>query len=203
MPRARSAPIPCHPKTNPNPMQSETYRVGSILSTVEMNHAIDTGERRATTLVTVGVKLLLSEDITTVLAKYGVSKNSPGVCAWIPAASLPLTSHEKDTILTVKKRVGTRYVMRRRRISNVEYRYQTKSRVERRMNATIKAVDAREGKQVRRWKRRRLSLADGQTFSACTRCAQFQPFAISLNFFFFFSFFARRNLGKRRRAGPR
>jgi hypothetical protein len=87
--------------------------------------------------------------------------------------------------------------MRRRRVSNVEYRYQTKSRVECRMNATNKAVDAQEGKQVRRWKRRRLSLADGQTFSACTRCAQFQPFAISLNFFFFFFPFLRVEIWER------
>jgi len=42
----------------------------SIVSALEMNHAIDTGERRTATLVAVGIELLLSEDITTVLAKY-------------------------------------------------------------------------------------------------------------------------------------
>jgi hypothetical protein len=35
-----------------------------------MDHAINTGKRRAATLVAVGIELLLGEDITTVLAKY-------------------------------------------------------------------------------------------------------------------------------------
>lgn len=41
----------------------------AILRAIEMNHAINTGERRAATLVTVRIELLLGENITTVLAR--------------------------------------------------------------------------------------------------------------------------------------
>lgn len=42
----------------------------AIFGAIEMNHAIDTRERCATTLVTVGIELLLGENITAVLLKY-------------------------------------------------------------------------------------------------------------------------------------
>lgn len=43
---------------------------------MEVDHAIDTGERRAATLVAVRVELLLGEDITAVLVAHLVSDYS-------------------------------------------------------------------------------------------------------------------------------
>jgi hypothetical protein len=42
----------------------------AILSAIEMNHAIDAREGCATTLVAVGIELLLGENITAVLLNY-------------------------------------------------------------------------------------------------------------------------------------
>lgn len=44
-----------------------TYRMSSILQSVEMHHAIDTGEGGAATLAAMGIELFLSENITTCL----------------------------------------------------------------------------------------------------------------------------------------
>lgn len=39
----------------------------SVLGTIEMDHAIDAGERRAAALTAVGIELFLRENITTPL----------------------------------------------------------------------------------------------------------------------------------------
>lgn len=44
-----------------------TYRMRSVFSAIEMDHAVDASKGCAATLVTVGIEFLLGEDITTVL----------------------------------------------------------------------------------------------------------------------------------------
>ena len=80
---------------------SATYSMRSVLGTIKVNHAIDTGKRRAATLAAVGVELLLREDITTSLRGQVVLVNHltrDGVshCDKVP---VPRTSQEKDTMV--------------------------------------------------------------------------------------------------------
>lgn len=44
-----------------------TYRMSSILHSIEMHHAIDTGEGGAATLAAMRIELFLGENITTCL----------------------------------------------------------------------------------------------------------------------------------------
>jgi len=55
-------------------------------------------------------------------------------------------------------------------------------------DATIKTVDAREGRTSAETENKKVIPCSGQTFSTCTRCAQFQPFATSQSFSCFFLF---------------
>lgn len=68
---------------------------------MKVDHAINTGERRAAALVPVGVELLLGEDITAILTAHLVSNHSKTHHGIETRASsiTGLTSHEKDTML--------------------------------------------------------------------------------------------------------
>lgn len=58
-----------HPERNKRDRQArqETYGVRSILSALEMDHAVQAREGGAATLAAVGVEFLLREHISTVL----------------------------------------------------------------------------------------------------------------------------------------
>lgn len=57
-----------------------------ILVSLEMNHAIDAGERRASTLVAMGVEFLLRKDITARLEGDPVSKQHSSGCRIVYSA---------------------------------------------------------------------------------------------------------------------
>lgn len=59
----QSRPGPIDPKQPSDAIR--TYRVCPVFGSIEMHHAIDTGERSAATLTAMRVKLLLGENITT------------------------------------------------------------------------------------------------------------------------------------------
>jgi len=48
---------------------SKTYRMGSIFSAVEMDHAINAGESSTSTAASVGIELLLGQDVATGLLR--------------------------------------------------------------------------------------------------------------------------------------
>lgn len=83
---------------------------------MEVDHAIDTGERRAAALVPVRVELLLGEDITAILEAHPVSNHSD-IYSGIETrdgTNAGLTSHEKDTILPAS--LDSRFKVARRAI---------------------------------------------------------------------------------------
>jgi hypothetical protein len=91
--------------------------------------------------------------------------------------------------------------MRRCRESSIDIEPDDESNAE--SNATIKAVMREREEQMRRWERRRLSLADGQTFSACTKCARYSAVLDFLDFLVFSLFFFVSNLEEKGKARGR
>jgi hypothetical protein len=69
-----------------------TYRMGSILQSIEMDHAIDTCKGGTVTLAAMRIELFLCEDITTCL---------PGLLLAFKRKTkqIRLTSQEKETIV--------------------------------------------------------------------------------------------------------
>jgi hypothetical protein len=91
--------------------------------------------------------------------------------------------------------------MRRCRESSIDIEPDHESNAE--SNATIKAVMREREEQMRRWERRRLSLADGPSFSACTRCARFSAVLDFLDFLVFSLFFFASKFGGKGKARGR
>ena len=50
--------------------EAYAYRVGLVRSSREVHHAVEAGKGRAIALVAVAVKLLLCEDVSTVLSRH-------------------------------------------------------------------------------------------------------------------------------------